>query len=327
MPVQIGPHLRATIPMMNALALAGSAGVAAAASVWKRRHDRSPAVRQWQPSTLPGRRVGSLHVRTGGAQGPVVVLLHGLVATGDIFGAAFDTLSEQATLVVPDLLGFGRSLDEARSTFTIEDHLDALDAALDELGVGEHPIVIGSHSMGAAVAVAWAARRGRQVRAVLCWGPPVYSDASDVDAALADTGLMARLFAGSDRVARAACRLNCTNRRLAGWFAAAVTPALPIPIARKASLHTWPAYRDAVEDVVAGTNWTDLAQALAKTNTAVTMTWGDNDPIGDRSVARSLAGVDLHAVADADHHLPLTHSGVCIDQLRAALESASRETP
>lgn len=35
-----------------------------------------------------------------------MVLLHGMVA-GNSFGAAYDALAEHATLVVPDLLGFG----------------------------------------------------------------------------------------------------------------------------------------------------------------------------------------------------------------------------
>lgn len=306
---------------MSPLVFAGPASVAAAGVAWKRSHDQSPAVQQWQPTTLRGRRLGALHTRTGGDGERVVVLLHGLVATGDIFGLDFDALAAEATLVVPDLLGFGRSLDEARSTFTIGDHLDALDAMVDELGANGRPIVIGAHSMGAAVAIAWAARRGTQVRAVKCWGAPAYPEASDIQAVLANTGLMAKLLAGNDRVAHAACYLNCNNRNLAGWLAAVATGKLPVPIARKASLHTWPAYRDAIEDVVAGTNWTDLAQTLARNKTSVAMTWGTDDPIGNRELARSLVGVDVHTVENADHHLPLTHSGICLAQLRSALSS------
>ena len=130
---------------------------------------------------------------------------------------------------------------------------------------------------------------------------------------------MTRLFAGSDQIAQAACRLNCNNRNLAGWLAAAM-PKLPTPIARKASLHTWAPHRDAIEDVAAGTNRTDLAQPLADSDTTVTMTWGTGDPIGDRAVARSLVGIDVKTVDGADHHLPLTHSSICIDQLRTSLE-------
>ena len=79
-------------------------------------------------------------MRHGGSANPVVVLLHGLVATGDVFGAAFDPIADQATLVVPDLLGFGRSLDDSRERFTPDDHLDALDEMLDALGLAARPV-------------------------------------------------------------------------------------------------------------------------------------------------------------------------------------------
>lgn len=308
--------------MNPALLFAPAVGIA-----WTIRHFGSQAVRRWRPSTLPGRRIGELHVRSGGASEPVVVLLHGLVATGDIFGAAFDSLASNATLVVPDLLGFGQSLDETRSTFTIDDHLDALDEVLAELGIESQPIVVGAHSMGASLAVAWSARRGSQVQSVICWGPPVFRGGSDIDAALAQSSLMARLFAGSNRVARAACRISCSNRTVAGWLAASVTPELPVAIARKASLHTWPAYRDAISDVVGETDWTALAETLADNNTDVAMTWGIDDSIGDLDLARSLTGVSVREVQGAGHHLPLTHSSVCIDQLLASLRDLEPSTP
>jgi pimeloyl-ACP methyl ester carboxylesterase len=38
------------------------------------------------------------------------VLLHGLVTSSDTFGSSYDRLASYARLVVPDLLGFGRSM-------------------------------------------------------------------------------------------------------------------------------------------------------------------------------------------------------------------------
>ncbi len=290
----------------------------AGACWWKYRHHTSIAVDQWQPPTIPRRTIGDLSVRTTGDGDPIVVLLHGLVASGDIFGAAFETLADPHTLIIPDLLGFGDSLDETRSTFNVEDHLDALDAVLTQLEAGDRPLVIGAHSMGSAIAMAWAARLGPKVQRVVCWGPPVYPNGAAVDTALADTGIMARLFAGNTRLAQLVCQANCNHRYLAGWAASAASPALPVPIARKASLHTWPAYRAAIEGVVSATEWPDLARTLDRNGTAVELVWGEHDPIGNRELARSLAGVEIRIVPGADHHLPLSHSPLCVEQLLRA---------
>lgn len=71
---------------------------------WGVQHARSAAVRRWAPSRLTGRHVGDLYVRSGGSGERVVVLLHGLVATGDIFGRDFDAPAD-SVVVVPTSWG------------------------------------------------------------------------------------------------------------------------------------------------------------------------------------------------------------------------------
>jgi len=253
---------------------------AAIGAAWMVRHQTSSAVRSWRPSALNDTRAGELHVRCGGDSGPVTVLLHGLVATGDVFGSDFDPLTRTSTLVVPDLLGFGRSLDETRGRFEPDDHLDALDNMLVDLGLDQRPLRLGAHSMGGAVAIRWAQRRGSQVERVVCWGPPVYASAHAVDAAVADSGVMARLFVANTRWARAACKVNCSHRALAGLAATALTPSLPVPIARAASLHTWPAYRDAMVHLVRATDWRSCLRTARAARTEVELVWGAADSIG-----------------------------------------------
>ena len=105
-----------------------------APATWALRHGQSPAVTAWTPSQLHGEKPGELFARTGGDHNTAVVLLHGLVSTGELFGANFDQLAEGNRLVVPDLLGFGRSIDHSRESFSPEAHLEALDELADPLG-------------------------------------------------------------------------------------------------------------------------------------------------------------------------------------------------
>lgn len=289
--------------------------VAAAAGFWAAKHRRSAAVAMWQASVLPARRAGPLHVRTAGTGNTVTVLLHGLVATGDIFGAAFDQLAESTTLVVPDLLGFGRSLDETRSHFTADDHLDALDAALEALGLADRPLIVGAHSMGSALAVRWLERRRGQITSIVCFGPPVYPDSGAVDSTISSSGLMARAFVANTKWAELACRINCSHRTAAGIIAVLVTPELPWQIAKAASDHTWPAYRDAMDELVTHTDWKRLTDLASELEVPVTMAWGSEDRIGDRSYASGLRDVKMFEIRDAGHHLPLTHGSFCVEQL------------
>lgn len=68
---------------------------------WLALHAGSPVVRAWTPGGGRHARVGSLSVRLvdpppSARSRTATVLLHGLMASGDVFGAAYDTLADEA---------------------------------------------------------------------------------------------------------------------------------------------------------------------------------------------------------------------------------------
>ena len=160
---------------MILMAMAAAAMVALA---WQVVYRTSPLVRRWNPSSFPRRAAGPLSVLESGATGrpneEVLILLHGLGATGDYFGAFYDGLSRQRRVVIIDLLGFGHSLDEARTNFTADAHVGAIDQTLDALGLTGSKVVIAAHSMSTAIALTWADRNRHRAQHVYLWGPPIY---------------------------------------------------------------------------------------------------------------------------------------------------------
>ncbi len=287
-------------------------------TLWTWRHLRSPAVISWSPPTLPGVRSGPLYLRHGGTGRRGVLLMHGILSTGDVFGADFEALTRSRRLLVPDLLGFGRSLDPGRTSFPPVAHLDAIDECLDTAAPETERWTVGAHSMGAAVALRWAVRHPDRVERVICWGAPVQRSPEAARAAMSGS-LMLRLFALDTRWARWACRANCRHRSLAGWLSAITEPSLPVPVARAASLHTWPAFRDAVQDLILGTDWSGLIAELNGRGVGVHFVWGDGDTTHDRAEARSLVDrsplVSIRVIPGAGHRLPLTHPRSCLGDL------------
>ncbi len=301
-----------------------TATAAAISAAWGVMHARAPAVQAWAPSRLDTADGTRLHARVGGNPGQGLLLLHGLVSTGDVFGQAFDALTDSHRVVVPDLLGFGRSMDQRRTSFTLEDHLDALDVLAKETGLLDGRVVIGAHSMGSALALHWAARHADDVDAVVCWGAPMYS--SPVAARTQLTGsAMARLFVLDTRWAARACAISCRHRTAAGWIAAAIEPRLPIRIARQVPVHTWPAYRDAINGLVIDTAWPQVLTNLGQAGVPVRLVWGSRDHVGDADWARTVAAdhpnTSVELVDDADHLLPLTHPELCRAQLLTSMTS------
>jgi pimeloyl-ACP methyl ester carboxylesterase len=101
-------------------------------------------------------------------RGPVVVLVHGLGGFAASWQPTIDALAGQATLLAPDLPGFGRSA-KPPTRYGLDFFAAALDGFLEALGA--RPTALVGHSLGAGVALAWALRRpGRVDRLALLGG-------------------------------------------------------------------------------------------------------------------------------------------------------------
>lgn len=291
-------------------------GVAGGAALWTVAHNRSAAVRGWKLSSLPRVEVGPLSCRVGGTGATGALLLHGLIATGDVFGTTADLVAASRVVAVPDLLGFGQSLDEGRDDFGTSAHLAAIDAVVART-LGDRPLLIAAHSMGSTLALRWAALHPDRVEQVICVGPPIWRSRAAARSAIGNASSMSRIFVLDERTARRACAISCRHRSLAGWIAAVVAPRWPIPIARNASRHTWAAYSQTLEAQVLHDDWPALVHGLDDAGVAVRLVWGDEDRVGDHDYAQELAGalahVDVRVVAGADHTLPAARPDVIVE--------------
>ncbi len=253
-------------------------------------------------------------MRILGSGEPVVLLLHGMVAAGNSFGAAYDTLSEHATVVVPDLLGFGGSMSTTQVT-DASAHIAALDAALAVLGLDRRPTVVAGHSMGGCLALRWASQHTDRVRSVLTFGAPLYLNRAEADEHVAGMGRIQALLAGDGPLPRAACGWMCRHRTIASWIAVAYRPDLPVAVARSGVRHTWSTYSSSFNGLIRDTSWYAALDVLGRSRIPVTLAAGSADPVPVPGRAAELAHTWprlrqlLHP--HGDHGLPLTDPEWC----------------
>lgn len=293
--------------------------VAVVVIVWQFVHRTSPLVRRWSTSSFPRRWAGSLSVLDSGPTGhendEVLVLLHGLGATGSYFGAFYDGLSRRRRVLIIDLLGFGHSLDEEQSEFGVEEHVAALDQALATLGLESSDVVVAAHSMSSAIALTWANRNSDRVKRVVLWGPPIYRDEEAARSIGKVHGVMGRLFLMDSGWAERACRASCQNRDVSGRMMAMMAPRWPTRLGHDASRHTWDAYQGSLQSLVLGFDWTEVLPS----SVPVTIFHGDDDPIGDQAYIASISGdAEMISVPGSDHHVALQHPELLFQHLDAA---------
>lgn len=295
-------------------ALVGGAGIAlqsARAGVMRRRISWAPGAGSLHD--------GALHARSLGHGAAGMVLLHGLGASSAFWGAAYDDLARTGRLVVPDLLGFGASPRPATG-YTADDHVRALTAVLDELGV-TGPVVVGAHSLGCLLALALAERRPDLVAGVVAFCPPLYPDEATARDRVARLGWLERQLATDGPWAEASCRWVCDHRAAAVGLAGVLRPGLPAPILRDGVQHSWASYSETFGHVLAaaeGAHW------LAEVSVPVGLVAGSDDRVTDlgylHRLAAALPHVSLTVSEGADHGLPLTDPTTAV----AALTRAAR---
>lgn len=300
-------------------AVAALAGVATLSATYSGR--RASARAHWQPPSGPTIHTSTLDARVVGAAGPPIVLLHGLVASGVFWGATYDRLADDHRLIIPDLLGFGRSPRPAAG-YRPDDHVDALVSCLDDLGVTE-PALIGAHSLGTLIALRLAATHPGRVSSIVAFGPPVYPDTAAAKAHVSATGPMARLLVLPGDTAEIVCRWVCRHREVAGRLAVIANPGLPAPVAADAVQHSWASYSQTLERVLLAADaptWLDDVQC------PVRLVAGVDDPVVDHAFLGRLAARHANVTVerwDGGHELPLARAEDCVKVLRRATAALS----
>lgn len=309
--------------MVGGIARAAGLTAAAGGAGWGLAHASAPAVRGWAPPRRQVRPAAPLHL-TGGPAGAEagddtvrVVLLHGIAASGRSFGRAWDGLPG---VLVPDLLGFGRSMDVGAGSYDRNAHVESVRRTLAVAGPPAPTVVVG-HSMGAVLALHLAAVVP-EVVGVVAMGAPLYDDRDEAMARIGSMDAMARLLAVGS-LAERVCAWMCVHRRLAGALAPLVLPRWPVPVAHDAVLHTWPAYRQSLEHLVLDSGYRTALAALAAREVPVLLLDGTADPVPVPGRAEAVVAHHpawrARTVDGADHALPVSHGEACAAEVGEAV--------
>jgi pimeloyl-ACP methyl ester carboxylesterase len=116
----------------------------------------------------------NMYYETHGAGRPLV-LLHGGLGSGEMFGPILPALSERHLVIAPDLQGHGRTADIDRP-LDVQLMADDIAALIDHLGLDTTPDVVG-FSLGGGVALQTAIKYPSRVRRLVAVSANVRRDA------------------------------------------------------------------------------------------------------------------------------------------------------
>jgi pimeloyl-ACP methyl ester carboxylesterase len=237
--------------------------------------------------------------------GPVLLLIHGIGDSSDTWSGLIPSLAKDHTVIVPDLLGHGRS-DKPRADYSVAAYANAMRDLLSVLEV-ERATVVG-HSLGGGVAMQFAYQypeRCERLVLVATGGVqrevhPVLrlTSAPNADFVLPLLGLpMARLVG---RVAFWAMKAIGSDLGRDGRHLLRVFDSLPDATARRAFVRT---LREVVD--FRGQVITMLDRCYLTRGMPTLLVWGDHDPVipfGHALVAHgAMPGSRLEVFEGAGH--------------------------
>jgi pimeloyl-ACP methyl ester carboxylesterase len=215
-----------------------------------------------------------LRVHEGGSGEPLLVLLHGLGATGDVWGGWWPLLARRwpGRWLAPDLPGHGGSPPLAAYTF------DGFAAAVAGIVQSSSPMVVLGHSLGGVVALALASGRFPvPVQAVIGLGIKVVWTDADLDRAQAAAHRPPAWFVSREEAAARYLRVSGLDGLLP-----ADDPAVDAGLCEQDGR-----WRLAVDPGAFAVGAPDMTQLLARSQAPVTLARGEHDPMNtDEQLAR-----------------------------------------
>jgi len=215
-----------------------------------------------------------LRVQEGGSGEPVLVLLHGLGATGDVWRRWWPLLAQRwpGRWVAPDLPGHGGSPPLAAYTF------DGFAGAVAGIVQPGARVVVLGHSLGGVVGLALAGGGFPvPVQAVIGLGIKVVWTDEDLQRARAVAQRPVAWFASRDEAAARYLRVSGL-----GGLLPADAPAVDAGLREQAER-----WRLAMDPGAFAVGAPDMAQLLAQSQAPVTLARGERDPMNtDEQLAR-----------------------------------------
>lgn len=113
----------------------------------------------------------SVHYQEVG-EGPVAVMLHGWPTSAFLYRNVAPIAAQNRRVVLPDLIGFGKSNKPLDVSYSFRFHARMLDALMQELGADQVDLVV--HDLGGPVGLWWACEHPERIRSIVLLNTLVY---------------------------------------------------------------------------------------------------------------------------------------------------------
>ncbi len=232
-----------------------------------------------------------LHVAGDTGSGPVVVMIHGIASSSVTFHHLVPLLEPTHRCITIDILGFGDSPAPAEATYTLREHVAALDRTIRSLKLRE-PFTLVGHSLGSLIAARYAATHRHELSHLVLVSSPIYLPPAVLGDRL-DRASMGAYFSLYEFLR--------SNADFTQRTAAALSAIAPIKNVLELSESNWEPFMLSLKNAIE--SQTTLAD-LSRVRVPIDLVYGALDPFlapGGIAIVEQLRHVRSHRVSRVAH--------------------------
>lgn len=247
-----------------------------------------------------------------------VIFLHGLTGSRRQWGNAYEHPSDGYSGYFVDLLGFGYSV-KPKTEYTLDRHVDALHDFI-ECEVKEEQIILVGHSLGAIVALGYAAQYPDTISKVILLALPYYTSFNEA-IQYAKEHTKPQYFVVDTLLTKLTCLTICHyGGSLTRKIAPQLLKHLPSAVATDTFLHTYNSYISTLYNVIYHQDISNLVRGYL--HDRIFLLHGDYDNLAPLKNVQKLAtqyNVQLQVIEGVGHDFPIKNSADTYVKLRSLL--------
>jgi len=256
----------------------------------------------------------SVYTETRGKGEQTMVFLPGLGGTTRYWASRVEPLESAFRLVLADLLGFGES-PKPWTKYNVAQHINALHRSLKPFA----PFTLTGHSLGAILALAYAAAFPAEVKSLVLVGMPYFGSRQDAYRYYRRGPVPGGWLLTNTVLATAGCILT---RRVFGRLLPYLLRDVPREVAEDLVKHTWRSSTSSLWEVI---YQYDLQADIERlpTDLNVLCIHGDKDVMAPLEAiehcASNHANWEVAVLPGVDHHPLLRQTDSCLNFFRNAI--------
>ncbi|PYS96891.1 MAG: hypothetical protein DMF50_02975 [Acidobacteria bacterium] len=256
------------------------------------------------------------YVESGRPEAPVVLFLHGITGSRRYWQKKARRLAVDYHLILPDLLGFGLS-PKPQVEYTMDLFRDSVRGLIEELRLGDRPLMLVGHSLGSLIALEYAARYRDHVSRMVLLSLPRFADPVTAH----------RIFWSGSPHYRRLLNEHSLAETLAQFRRSGLELTLrymfrfPWAVLMDSHKFTFKSLTSTLEHCLLNYQVDTILPSVPPT--PILLVHGEQDSVAPLDHVRSLPAsypfMRLQSIRGTGHHLFLTHTRLCLELIRGFL--------